>query len=679
MVEKMVRKTGFVLWAFALLVIVFFVGIGTAAPAVTIVYPASDGLWFNANNPTINYTLSGSAAQACWYHNETANTTIICGANITQTWAQGSKTIVIYANDSTGAVGNATRTFKVDTTMPNLTINSPANNTFTNDNTTMISFSLTDNLATSIALKMYLNGALYNSVGLSGGSYTSTPPWIEGLNSWYFNCTDEALNSVLSGVRNLTLDTAKPLISIVYPLNTNYTTNVSALNYTVSDANLQTCWYSLNGGANVTTPCGTNLTGLTSAEGSNTWKVWVNDSAGNLNFSSVTFFKDTIAPTFSFTGSEADASYFYRNSSVVNVTVTDTNFANVTVRLYNSTGIVNTTFSASAIVYLNYTNLPAGAYYYNATAIDSFGNVASSATRTFTIDRTTPTLNSISENPSTTSAVISYTASEAVNVTIKYGTSSTNLGSTKSQSSYYSSNDITLTSLSSSEIYYYNITICDHTGNCVLNGTTYHFETDAETSDDGGGDGGGGDDSGNTDIWGVSYYLTDSQFKNGTSKWLYKYDRMMFKINNTYHFLGLTKLYSSSATINVSSDNPQEASIDVGETLKFDVTDDNYYDVSITLNNISLNSVTNLTRANFTMVSINESMPAGTTPRTNTSAERNITVTTLDENAGNLGAEGETSIFKTTWFWVVIGVVVIALAVVAYLYRKKIRKRLGYE
>ena len=92
---------------------------------------------------------------------------------------------------------------------------------------------------------------------------------------------------------NITIqDTTKPAVSIVYPHSTTYNDNVSVLNYTVSDANLQACWYSLNNGTtNSSVPggCGNNLTGLTSLGGNNTWIVWANDSVGNVNSSSVTF------------------------------------------------------------------------------------------------------------------------------------------------------------------------------------------------------------------------------------------------------------------------------------------------------------------------------------------------------------------------------------------------------
>src|SRR3989344_4902177 len=183
-------------------------------------------------------------------------------------------------------------------------------------------------------------------------------------------------------------DITPPAISITYPFNTTYNINVSALNYTISDGNLQACWYSLNLGAtNNSITCGTNLTGLISAEGSNTWRVYANDSAGNLNFSSVTFVKDTTAPAINFTSpTEISGITINRNNIAVNVTISDTNYANVTINLYNSTGLVNSTFSIQIGYFVNFTNLANGIYYFNATAYDNIGNYNSTETRNVTIN-----------------------------------------------------------------------------------------------------------------------------------------------------------------------------------------------------------------------------------------------------------------------------------------------------
>jgi photosystem II stability/assembly factor-like uncharacterized protein len=115
--------------------------------------------------------------------------------------------------------------------------------------------------------------------------------------SEYINLTPELYNVTI----NYTLlDVYSPSIDIIYPINTTYDANVTELNYTASDDNLESCWYSLDFGlTNVSVNCTQNITNVSSSEGNNTWKFWANDSLGNLNLSSVTFEVDTTEETSS--------------------------------------------------------------------------------------------------------------------------------------------------------------------------------------------------------------------------------------------------------------------------------------------------------------------------------------------------------------------------------------------
>ena len=126
------------------------------------------------------------------------------------------------------------------------------------------------------------------------------------------NCSFSATN------RTITRDTTNPNINLIYPAdNTNYSDNVTGLNYTINDVNLQACWYSLNlGSVNTTLTCGTNATGLTSNEGSNTWKIYANDTFGNINSSTSIFFKDSIYPLISYgTGTLNDGENSFKNAN----------------------------------------------------------------------------------------------------------------------------------------------------------------------------------------------------------------------------------------------------------------------------------------------------------------------------------------------------------------------------
>jgi len=90
-------------------------------------------------------------------------------------------------------------------------------------------------------------------------------------------------------------------VVIDYPTSTLYSTAVTQLNYTVtnSSANRAYCWYSLDSGATNSTPDSTCLdfTGLSSSKGSNTWRVYANDTLGNNGSASVTFTRDNTSPT----------------------------------------------------------------------------------------------------------------------------------------------------------------------------------------------------------------------------------------------------------------------------------------------------------------------------------------------------------------------------------------------
>ncbi|NQU84752.1 MAG: hypothetical protein HQ541_03240, partial [Mariniphaga sp.] len=65
------------------------------------------------------------------------------------------------------------------------------------------------------------------------------------------------------------------------------------------------------------------------------------------------------------------------------------------------------------------------------------------------------------------------------------------------------------------------------------------------------------------------------------------------KVETLNHYVGVTKLTTTTATINISS-TPQEATLIVGDERMFEVSGDGYYDILVKLNSIENN------RANVT-------------------------------------------------------------------------------
>ena len=96
-----------------------------------------------------------------------------------------------------------------------------------------------------------------------------------------------------------------------------------------------------------------------------------------------------------------------------------------------------------------------------------------------------------------------------------------------------------------------------------------------------------------TQYWISTHIITDEQFKQGYTIERAVKERVKITIGKEDHYIGVTALTATTATINVSS-TPQQATFLVGEEKKFDVTNDSYYDLSVKLNSIA-NSKASLT------------------------------------------------------------------------------------
>jgi len=169
-------------------------------------------------------------------------------------------------------------------------------------------------------------------------------------------------------------DMIAPSLSIVYPTNnTNTTNNQIYVNYTVSDANLQACWYSNDTmSVNTTLTNCANITTVTWSEGQHNIIVWANDSIGNVNSSYVSFFVDSIAPVVNILLPQEGTTYGYNASLALNYSASDTNLQSCWYNLNNGNNITllncqNTTFSVAGN----------GNYILNLYANDSYGLIGS--------------------------------------------------------------------------------------------------------------------------------------------------------------------------------------------------------------------------------------------------------------------------------------------------------------
>jgi sporulation protein YlmC with PRC-barrel domain len=211
-----------------------------------------------------------------------------------------------------------------------------------------------------------------------------------------------------------------PVITISYPSNTNYVSDVSAINYSVSGAVLDKCWYSLNSGLTNSSSAvaGTNFTSLTSTQGSNTWTIYCNDSDNLLGSSSVTFNKDTIYPLFS-SYQDNNASLSNSGTAWFNVTIANTNgtvILNINNTNITATNLTSSMYNASVSLTTNGTY----AYYWISYGSGILKNYNTSEIKYYIVnylDVTPPLITIISpENRIYTNETISFNISSNENL-----------------------------------------------------------------------------------------------------------------------------------------------------------------------------------------------------------------------------------------------------------------------
>jgi len=198
------------------------------------------------------------------------------------------------------------RYFNVDTT-PIITISSPTSNT--NYSTSNIWFNATSQVNVDYWVINY-NGTNITIDDQSGTSLSK----LLNVNDGTYNLTIYANNSnngawgVNNSIKNFMVDATPPTISVTSPTGTYgylYEDYNLTLNTTITDTNLDTCWYSYNG-ENKTFSCSSGVLSteyFNYTKGVNNLIVYANDTAGNENSTSVSWdysiFQDnmTYAPT----------------------------------------------------------------------------------------------------------------------------------------------------------------------------------------------------------------------------------------------------------------------------------------------------------------------------------------------------------------------------------------------
>ena len=367
---------------------------------------------------------------------------------------------------------------------------------------------------------------------------------------------------------------------------------------------------------------------------------------------------------------ESNNANLSRSNIAVNITAADNGIINtIIIRLFNSTrNQINSSSSSTSPVFINFTGLSDGVYYFNATINDSYGNSNSTSTRTVTLDTTRPVITLIAPADSTSSTTSAYNftfnVSDSRNVAnctlvldgsiINILTGVNNSGGTNGM--YNDSLGITT--------HTWNVNCTDFSGN-TGNSSTRTLIVAAEAAAEETSSGGGG-----SLAYGVNN-LNSAQMSAGYTKEYAANGGIKFKIGGEDHSVKVVWIGVNSALLTIAS-TPQDVTLFIGEEKKFNLNYDEIYDLSVKLNSIDSVDKT----INLTVKAVFEPIPAASSSINQEAAEKKTPI--LSEDAGEAGITGratapEAGFMNKYLTWVIIGciAIVISIAFIWIVFRKK--------
>ncbi|MFW9829017.1 MAG: DUF2341 domain-containing protein, partial [Candidatus Thorarchaeota archaeon] len=295
------------------------------------------GVWFNNVPPDYSLSITEANLDEIWYTLDGGTTNYTGGSSGTidsTAWSnadQGPITIIFYVNDSAGNWNSSNVVINRDTINPSIdNIDSPFWGVWFNNVPPDYSLSITE--ANLDEIWYTLDGGTTNYTGGSSGTIDSTA-WSnadQGPITIIFYVNDSAGNWNSSNVV-INRDTINPSIdNINSPLPGTWFNNAPPdYSLSITEANLDQIWYTLNGGT-------TNYTGGSSGtidstawsnagQGPITIIFYVNDSAGNWNSSNVVINRDTIKPSIDNINSPLLGTWFNNAPPDYSLSITEAN------------------------------------------------------------------------------------------------------------------------------------------------------------------------------------------------------------------------------------------------------------------------------------------------------------------------------------------------------------------
>lgn len=342
-------------------------------PTLAVTQPTS-GLITNNSTLTVSGTVADSTSVTLTVNGNAVSLTN-GSFSTTINLSEGLNTVTVVATDAAGNTTTMTKSARLYTIPPTLTVSSPSDGAITNQVSINVAGTVTD----STQVTLTVNGT---PVALnSNGSFSYQYSVIEGKNIITILATDAAGNKT-TVARTVTRDTVAPVVTISSPSN-GYLTNQSSVSIsgTVTDSTVATL--TINGSPVTVNSGGTFSQVVSLVEGMNTITIIATDVAGNVTTVTRTVKEDSTPPTLTIV-SPADS--LVTNQMDVNVSGTVFDSTTVTLTVNGTQAVIGT-----GGIYQSAMALQEGFNIITVIATDAAGN-SITVTRTVRLETTSPTL-----------------------------------------------------------------------------------------------------------------------------------------------------------------------------------------------------------------------------------------------------------------------------------------------
>ncbi len=343
---------------------------------------------------------------------------------------------------------------------------------------------------------------------------------------------------------------------------------------------------------------------------------------------------------------ESNNTNLSQSNIAINVTATDNGVIDTIIaRLFNSTNDqINSSTSSTSPLFINFTGLSDGVYYFNAAVNDTYGNSNSTSTRTVTLDSSNSIITLIAPADSTSSTTSAYNFTFNVtddqtiaNCSLVFDGSIintlTSINNTGGTNGMYNSSLSVAT-------HTWSVNCTDIAGNVGNSSTRTLIVSSASTTTTTSSSSGGGGYP--------TFRPKEDELNKGYNKAMGKNWKVSFNVNNELHTFKVEDVTETNAKISISSET-QEATLSVGQEKKFEISGDNYYDILIKLNSIDATNKF-YPKANFTIQAIKEEIVSQQESETKEEIIQKSPEEEIREEKTDL-----------TWLWVAIVIIIILI------------------